>query len=262
MNELSIIEMNDAGERWVSGRKLHALLRCATRYAMWFPRMCEFGFVENTDFRTFPKTVKRADGTEMPRCEIDHMLTVEMAKEICMLQRTEIGRKIRQYFIAAEAAWNSPEAVLSRAMQVLQQKQATLDQQMQALTQSLEAKTALVSEMEPKAAYYDMVLSCKKAVPITLIAKDYGWSAQQMNAWLKEKRVQYRMGGSWVLYQEIADRGYTKSVTHSHRDPLEVVHTEIRLRWTQKGRLFIYELMKKAGNLPLCERDQEDKKDV
>ena len=83
MNELSIIEMNDAGERWVSGRKLHALLRCATRYAMWFPRMCEFGFVENTDFRTFPKTVKRADGTEMPRCEIDHMLTVEMAKEIC-----------------------------------------------------------------------------------------------------------------------------------------------------------------------------------
>ena len=69
-------------------------------------------------------------------------------------------------------------------------------------------------------------------------------------------------GSSWVLYQEIADRGYTKSVTHSHRDPLGVVHVEIRLRWTQKGRLFIYELMKKAGNLPVCEREQEDKSNV
>lgn len=133
---------------------------------------------------------------------------------------------------------------------------------MKTLSESLEAKTTLVSEMEPKAAYYDMVLSCKKSVPITLIAKDYGWSAQRMNAFLKEHKVQYQMGGSWVLYQQIADRGYTKSVTHSHRDPLGNVHVDIRLRWTQKGRLFIYELMKKAGIMPLCERDQEDKENV
>ena len=262
MNDLSIIETNDAGERRVSGRRLHKLLRVATPYTMWFPRMCDYGFVEITDFWTDHKNVIRADGTQMPQQVADHMLSIDMAKEVCMLQRSEIGRKIRRYFIATEAAWNSPEAVMARAMEVLQQQQKTLDQQMKALSESLEAKTTLVSEMEPKAAYYDMVLSCKKSMPITLIAKDYGWSAQRMNAFLKEHKVQYQMGESWVLYQQIADRGYTKSVTHSHRDPLGTVHVDIRLRWTQKGRLFIYELMKKAGIMPLCERDLEDKENV
>lgn len=161
MNDLSIIETNDAGERRVSGRRLHKLLRVATPYTMWFPRMCDYGFVENTDFWTDHKNVIRADGTQMPQQVADHMLSIDMAKEVCMLQRSEIGRKIRRYFIATEAAWNSPEAVMARAMEVLQQQQKTLDQQMKALSESLEAKTTLVSEMEPKAAYYDMVLSCK-----------------------------------------------------------------------------------------------------
>lgn len=172
MNELPVIETTDTGKRVISGRRLHLLLDCGTPYTMWFSRMLRFKFVENKDFWTDHKTVIRADGTGMPQQEVDHLLTIDMAKEICMLQRTEIGRKLRQYFIAVEAAWNSPEAVLARAMQVFQQKQAALEQQMNALTDTLEKKTERIAEMEPKAAYYDLVLSCKKAVPITLIAKD------------------------------------------------------------------------------------------
>ena len=80
MNDLSIIETNDAGERRVSGRRLHKLLRVATPYTMWFPRMCDYGFVENTDFWTDHKNVIRADGTQMSQQVADYMLSIDMAK--------------------------------------------------------------------------------------------------------------------------------------------------------------------------------------
>ena len=258
MKDLSIIEINDAGERRVSGRQLHSLLRVTTPYTIWFARMCDYKFVENTDFWTDYKNVIRADGTRMPQQQVDHQLSIDMAKEICMLQRSEIGQKIRRYFIAAEAAWNSPEAVMARAIQLQQNRQQTLETQMNELTASLEAKTAQITEMEPKVTYYELVLSCLDAIPITVIAKDYGWSAVRMNNWLHQQKILYRMGRTWLLYQDVSEDGYTKSETHSYRDKLGNVHTEIRLKWTQKGRLFIYELMKKAGILPLCEMKKEE----
>ena len=260
MKELSVIEISDTGERRVSGRQLHEALRVGTPYTMWFARMCDYGFVENTDFWTDHKNVIRGDGARMPQQEVDHILTMDMAKEICMLQRSEIGQKIRRYFIAAEAAWNSPEAVLARAIQLQQNHQEALENQMRDLIATMEKKTVLITEMEPKVTYYDLVLSCKDAIPITIIAKDYGWSAVRMNNWLHEQKILYRMGRTWLLYQDVAEDGYTKSETHSYRDKLGKIHTEIRLKWTQKGRLFIYKLMKKAGNQPLCETAKQEGK--
>ncbi len=86
----------------VSGRELHEALEVKDRYTQWFSRMCEYGFTENEDFWTFHENVKRADGTIMPKPLIDHILTIDTAKEICMIQRTEIGRTIRRYFIEIE----------------------------------------------------------------------------------------------------------------------------------------------------------------
>lgn len=120
---------------------------------------------------------------------------------------------------------------------------------------TIAVKDQLIGEMSPKATYYDTVLSCPDAMPITVIAKDYGKSAQWMNQKLKEYGIQYKRGHIWLLYQEYAEFGYTKSetVVVQHQDGGQ--HTEMHTKWTQKGRLFIYETFKKHGILPVCERE-------
>jgi len=116
------------------------------------------------------------------------------------------------------------------------------------------AQGRLIEDMQPKATYYDLVLSSINAVPITMIAKDYGLSAVRLNQILHDLGVQYKLDGTWILYQEYADCGYTKTQTHAISEDKSVIHT----CWTQKGRLFIYDLLKNERNLlPLMERDEE-----
>lgn len=98
----------------VSGRALHEALEVKTAYKDWFPRMCEYGFTEGQDFRSI---LSESTGG---RPSINHQLTIDMAKELCMLQRTDKGKEFRRYFIEVERKWNSPEAVLERAKQMHQ----------------------------------------------------------------------------------------------------------------------------------------------
>ena len=119
----------------------------------------------------------------------------------------------------------------------------------------LELETAkqkqIIGELRPKASYYDQILQNKSLVPITKIAKDYGMSGRAFNKLLHELGVQYKMGNCWLLYQEYADQGYTQSKTHTIDAERSVMHTY----WTQKGRLFLYDLLKnKRGLLPVIER--------
>lgn len=109
----------------------------------------------------------------------------------------------------------------------------------------------IIGELQPKASYYDLVLQNKSVVPISLIAKDYGLSAMKLNALLHELGVQFKMRKTWLLYQKYADMGYTQSKTHVIDEDKSVMHTY----WTQKGRLFLYELLKREkGLVPLIER--------
>ena len=124
-----------------------------------------------------------------------------------------------------------------------------------ALTAQVAMQTQQIAEMQPKVSYYDLVLSCPDALPITILAKDYGWTAQQMNKFLHEQGVQYKLQKTWLLYARYQDKGYTHSETYPYTDHNGNVHNSINTKWTQSGRLFIYELMKDAGNLPLVERD-------
>ena len=112
-----------------------------------------------------------------------------------------------------------------------------------------------IAEMKPKATYYDVVLKCKDAVNISVIAKDYGWSAIRMNEYLHEKGIQFKQGDIWLLYQKYAPNGYTKTNTHIYEDSKGIKHTKVHTNWTQKGRLFIYEQMKASGIYPQIEME-------
>lgn len=113
-----------------------------------------------------------------------------------------------------------------------------------------------IEELQPKASYYDVVLNCKDLLSISKIAKDYGWSAIKMNSYLHERGVQFKQGDIWLLYQRYADKGYTNTKTHPYIGSDGETHTRVHTHWTQKGRLFIYDLLKADGVLPIIEREQ------
>jgi anti-repressor protein len=235
MNEIIKIDNDNK----VSGRELHEFLEVGTAYKDWFPRMAEYGFVEGTDFCS-----KMSESTG-GRPALDHRMTIEMAKEICMLQRTDRGKQARQYFIQVENDWNSPDKIMARAL-VMSQK--LLDTTRLELAQSKQ----IINELQPKASYYDLILQSKSVMSVSKIAKDFGKSAVWLNRKLEEKKVQYSQGGVWLLYQKYAEKGYTQSTSHVIDDE----HSRLLTKWTQKGRLFIYELLKGDGILPLIEQTE------
>lgn len=114
-------------------------------------------------------------------------------------------------------------------------------------------------EMKPKASYYDVVLNSPDLVSITEIAKDYGWSAQKMNEYLHVHGIQFKQGNKiWLLYQKYAEKGYTCTKTHTYPGNDGEIHTKVHTYWTQKGRLFIYDLLKSDGILPNVEKEGSD----
>ena len=131
MNELIQI-CYDTETPTVSGRELHAALEVATQYKDWFPRMCAYGFQEGRDFCSI---LSESTGG---RPSTDHALTIPMAKELCMLQRSEMGRKFRQYFIAVEEAWNSPEKVMERALKIAHRRALEAERRIFALAEENE----------------------------------------------------------------------------------------------------------------------------
>lgn len=124
-----------------------------------------------------------------------------------------------------------------------------------ALEEAVAVQKQQIAEMQPKATYYDVVLKCRDAVNISVIAKDYGWSAQKMNEYLHKKGVQFKQADIWLLYQKHAGCGYTKTNTHIYEDSCGNEHTKVHTKWTQKGRLFIYSLLKADGIFPQIEQE-------
>lgn len=139
-----------------------------------------------------------------------------------------------------EEALLNPDTLINLATQLKQEREGRLIAEQR------------VNELTPKATYYDLVLQNNSLLSITKIAKDYGWSGTKMNHFLHENKVQFKQGDTWLLYQKYADKGYTQSKTNIvDGGKKTVMHTY----WTQKGRLFIYELMKSKGYLPVIERE-------
>ncbi|WP_046655353.1 phage antirepressor KilAC domain-containing protein [Paenibacillus larvae] len=243
MNQLIPTHSNENGNLLVSGRDLHEFLEIGTEYRKWFGRMVEYGFAENVDFVRVTQKCPTPGGMQEI---VDHHIKIEMAKEISMIQRNDKGKKARQYFLDLERKWNSPEMVIKRAHEYLEQKVAALTTDKLVLTQQ-------VNELQPKASYYDMVLQNKSLLSVSKIAKDYGMSAIAFNQKLHELKVQYKQGDIWLLYAKYQDKGYTQTDTYV----IDAENSKVNTKWTQKGRLFIYDLLKQQGILPVIERESE-----
>ena len=112
-----------------------------------------------------------------------------------------------------------------------------------------------ITEMQPKVSYYDLILQCPDLMSTTTIAKDYGYSAKRLNAYLHEQGIQFKQGGIWLLYQRYAEQGYTSTKTHNYSGEDGTQHAKPHTYWTQKGRLFLYDFLKARGILPLIERE-------
>lgn len=115
-----------------------------------------------------------------------------------------------------------------------------------------------IEKMKPKVQYCDRILQSPEAIAISVIAKDYGKSAKWLNKKLCDMGVQYKQGDVWLLYAEYADRGYTKTDTYMCVDSGGQDHSRIHTKWTQKGRLFLYDLLKANGVIPICEHEEEE----
>lgn len=189
MNE--IIKVNYENERpTVSGRELHEFLEIETPYKQWFDRMKEYGFDENVDFALFTQKCasNNASGIQM---KTDHQLTIEMSKEIAMIQRNEKGKQARQYFIALEKQWNTPEAVMARALKMAETTIKTL-------------QTAVI-EQKPKVIFADAVSASKTSILVGDMAKllkqngiDIG--ASRLFTWLRENAYLIkRKGTDWNM---------------------------------------------------------------
>lgn len=119
----------------------------------------------------------------------------------------------------------------------------------------IEAKADLIEQLQPKATYYDLVLQCKDAVSTTTIAKDFGMSARKLNALLNEWGVQFCQSGRWFLYSKYEGYGYATSKTNAYTNSSGEIKAKTAMYWTQKGRMFLYELLKAKGYTPEVEKE-------
>ena len=175
---------------------------------------------------------------------------LETAKKFKHWVTAEVLPSIRRHGVyAIDEMLANPEAMISALMAYKEEREKRL-----ALASENAVQKQQIAELQPKANYYDIVLNCPDLLPITVIAKDYGWSGRRMNRYLADKGIQFRQGDIWLLYQQYAQRGYTSTKTYAYPGSDGEKHSKVHTYWTQAGRLFIYSLMKADGNLPLIEQ--------
>ena len=165
---------------------------------------------------------------------------------------SEVLPTIRRHGVyAVDEVLANPDMLIEALLQLKAEREIN-----QTLKETVAVQNQQIVEIKPKASYYDVVLNCKDLVAISVIAKDYGWSANRMNQYLHQKGVQYKQGNKiWLLYQKYAEMGYTNTKTHSYPGNDGTMHTAVHTYWTQQGRLFIYELLKSDGILPTMEQE-------
>lgn len=244
MNNLINVTLNENQEPVVSGRQLHQVLGVKTEYKKWFSRMTDYGFSENEDFlKVTQKCLTSSTGQNMT----DHVLKLDMAKEIAMIQRTDKGKEVRQYFIQVEKDFNSPEKIMARALKIADRKIISLEHKNEVLQLELE-------EARKQTDYLDLILQTKDMLTTTQIAQDYGMSANKFNQILKQAGIQRKVNGQWILYTKYQGKGYIASRTFDYVGKDNKVHSKITTVWTQLGRRFIYEKLKDNDIYPLIEQ--------
>ncbi|EYE87109.1 hypothetical protein Q428_15290, partial [Fervidicella metallireducens AeB] len=179
MNELIKVDYSRE-EPTVSARELHKFLEIGTEFRHWFPRMCEYGFTEGIDY-----TPVIFDHPQNHQPTTDYYLTIPMAKELCMIQRTEKGKIARQYFLSIEQAWNTPEMVMSRALKMAENHIQSL--------KLLNSKLSVENEiMRPRAEYFDDLVERNLLTNFRDTAKELKIKVKDFIGFLIDKKYIYR----------------------------------------------------------------------
>lgn len=225
MNNLINVTLNENQEPVVSGRQLHQVLGVKTPYDKWFPRMAEYGFTDGEDFSTF---LSKSTGG---RPRHDHVLKLDMAKEVAMIQRTDKGKEVRQYFIQVEKDFNSPEKIMARALKIADRKIIKLE--------------ATIEEQKPKVIFANAVSASHTSILVGDFAKlmrqnGLNFGQNRMFAWLRENGYLIsRKGNSWNMpTQKAMDLGLfeIKETTINHSDGHISINKTPKI--TGKGQLY------------------------
>lgn len=229
----------------VSARDLHKGLGLKGRFSRWFKTNSEL-FTENEDFYkcTSSTVVNNGAVRELD----DYLLTIEMAKQLAMMARTEKSKLYREYFLDLERKWNSPEMVMHRALEFSNARIKQLKLENQNLSIQLE-------ESNKKADYLDVILGTPDALAISQIAADYGYSAVNFNKLLHKFGIQHKVNGQWILYRVYMGKNYVTTKPFIYKDHKGNDRTSLSTYWTQAGRKLIYDVLKENEILPLIERD-------
>lgn len=231
MNQLITVNLNDNQEPVVSGRQLHEALGVKTKYADWFNRMIEYGFTENQDFLLLKNEQQTGRGGHN---KVDHIIKLDMAKEIAMIQRTDKGKEVRQYFIQVEKDFNSPEKIMARALKIADNKIHKLEAQMEA--------------DKPKVLFANAVSASQTSILIGDFAKllrqngmDIGQN--RLFIWLRENGFLInRKGDSWNMpTQRSMDRGLFEIKERTHHEPNGTIRISKTTKITGKGQVYFME---------------------
>lgn len=157
-----------------------------------------------------------------------------------------------------ETYFGDADESMKSAFRATLERVRRLNEEKKALNETVAVQSQQIAEMRPKVTYYDVILNSPDAITMSVIAKDYGKSAKWFNKKLNELGVQFKQGDIWLLYAEHADKGYTKTETYTYVDSSDIKHSRVHTKWTQKGRFFLYDLLKSNGVLPLCEQEEKE----
>lgn len=227
MNEL--LKVNYDNDRiTLSARELHEFLGIGTQYTKWFDRMSEYGFYENVDYQAISQKRLTAQGNETTY--IDHEITLDMAKEIAMIQRSDKGKEVRQYFLELERRWNSPEAVMNRALEYSRK-------QVKALMEENK-------ELKPKALFADAVSASNESILIGQLAKlirqnGYEIGQNRLFEWMRENEYLIKKGERYNQpTQKSMDLGLFEVKERTITNPDGSTRITLTTKVTGKGQVY------------------------
>lgn len=246
MKELINIQVKN-DRQLVSARELHKGLGLKKKFSAWWEQNSK-DFEEEIDFAREPESYQVQLGNGATKLMNDYFLTIDMAKELCMMSKTPKGKEVRKYFIQVEKNWNSPDMIMHRALEFSKQRISKLETENRALALQLE-------ETNKKASYLDVILGTPDAMATTQIGADYGYTAREFNKLLHRVGIQHKVNGQWILYKAYMGKGYVTTKVFTFKDHKGNDRSKSSTYWTQKGRKLIYDVLKENDILPLIERD-------
>lgn len=231
----------------VSARDLHEGLEIKTAFKDWFPRMAEYGFETGKDFNMLKNERVQMEGNREVRREIvDYQISVDMAKQICMIQRSEKGKRYREYFLDLEKAWNTPEQVMARALKIADRQIEDLKHNNRLLEQKIEAD-------KPKTIFADAVSASHTSILVGDLAKmicqnGYQIGQKRLFEWLRENGYLVKGGSSKNMpMQRYVEQGLFEVKESNVQNPDGSVRITRTTKVTGKGQ--IYFVNKFVGNV-------------